>query len=88
MSCICMVIHYRLQLFSDAMAWQIAIQLVKRYFPQIMLPITITVGYIGYTIEGYLRPHRIMEHTKSVGEQREERRLEQMRQKSSEETVR
>ena len=62
-----------------AVPWQIAIQVVKRYFPQILLPITITVGFIGYSIENYIRPPRqLTQQSKSISEQREERRLKEM----------
>lgn len=60
------------------MPWQIAVQVAKRYFPQAMLPITITVGFIGYTIESSLRSPRTVERSRSVAEMREERRLEEM----------
>lgn len=60
------------------MPWQIAIQLLKRYFPQVVLPIAIVVGYIGYSIETRLRPPRQVEGQKSASERREERRLEEM----------
>ena len=60
------------------MAWQIAMQVAKRYFPQVLLPITITVGFIGYSIENYIRSPQPGEKSKSVSEIREERRLSQM----------
>ena len=65
------------------MPWQIAIQIAKRYFPQVMLPITITIGFIGYSIETYWRPLKPLEgRPKSVSELREERRLREMETKS------
>lgn len=55
---------------------QLALTFVKRYFPQLMLPVTITIGFIGYSIENYLRkPVEAPERPKSVSELREERRL-------------
>ena len=67
------------ELLTAAMSWQLAIQIVKRYFPQIMLPITITVGFIGYSIENYLRPQvKPPTSSKSTSEAREERRLREM----------
>jgi len=60
------------------MSWQFAMQIVKRYFPQVLLPVTITVGFIGYSIETYIRSPPPVEKSKSVSELREERRLRQM----------
>ena len=69
------------------MVWQlgvIAVQLLSRYIPrvvpQILLPITITVGFIGYTIEGYVRSRSppALEASKSISELREERRLQEL----------
>lgn len=71
------VFSYVTQLLS-AMAWQIAVQVAKRYFPQILLPVTITVGFIGYSIETYIRPPQPAEKSKSVSEIREERRLRRL----------
>lgn len=67
---------------STSMSWQIAVRVVRRYFPQIMLPITMTIGFIGYTLESYVRPRRAVQHTPSASEQREERRLQELQQKS------
>lgn len=62
---------------------QVVLVLVKRIFPQIMLPITITVGFIGYQLEGYLRSPRpeLEADSKSVIEQRQERMLRDMDKK-------
>ena len=65
------------------MPWQLALQIAKRYFPQIMLPITITIGFIGYSIENYLRPPVAPPTTKSTSEMREERRLREMQQSTA-----
>ena len=70
----------------SAMPWQIVLQVAKRYFPQILLPITITVGFIGYSIETYIRPPQPAEKSKSVSEIREERRLRKL--DSNEENIR
>lgn len=62
-----------------AMLQQVAVTLVRRYFPQILLPITMAVGFIGYSIENYLRkPVQAGELSKSTSELREERRLKSM----------
>lgn len=56
---------------------QLAVQLIKRFVPQVMLPITITIGFIGYSIESYFRKP-VANHgseSQSVIEIREERRL-------------
>lgn len=65
------------------MPYQIAIQILKRYFPQVLLPITIVVGFIGYSIENYVRPAKAVERSKSVSEEREERRLRQMEKRGA-----
>ena len=57
----------------SAMPWQIVLQVAKRYFPQILLPITITVGFIGYSIETYIRPPQPAEKSKSVSETKDEK---------------
>ena len=54
------------------------VQFARRYFPQIMLPITITIGFIGYSIENYLRPPVAPANSKSRSEMREERRLKEL----------
>lgn len=65
------------------MYWQLATRFIKRYFPQIMLPITITVGFIGYSIENYLRPPKALPSSKSTTERREERRLKELEKTSA-----
>ena len=62
---------------------QLGLRLVRRYFPQIMLPITITVGFIGYSIENYLRPPVAPPTSKSMSELREERRLRELKSTST-----
>jgi hypothetical protein len=58
---------------------QLGLTFVKRFFPQLMLPFTITVGFIGYSIENYLRaPVKVAERPKSISELREERRLKDL----------
>ena len=60
------------------MVWQIVVGVVRAYAPWIMLPVTITVGYIGYSLEWMIRKPNL-EGPKSIQEQREERRLEEMK---------
>ncbi len=68
---------------SLARMLQAGLILVRRFFPQIMLPITITVGFIGYSIENYFRPPSLPEgKSQSVSEIREERRLRDLEKKS------
>ena len=44
-----------------------------------LLPITITIGFVGYSVETYIRPPIKPENkSKSVAERREERRLREM----------
>ena len=74
---------------TETMSWPIAtlaIRFARRYFPQIMLPITITVGFIGYSIESYFRSPVAPANTKSTSEMREERRLRELQAVESSET--
>ena len=68
------------------MYWQVAIRFVRRYFPQVMLPVTITIGFIGYSIENYLRPPVAPPTSKSTTELREERRLRELEERSTVQT--
>jgi hypothetical protein len=63
-----------------AIPWHLAVRFARRYFPQLMLPVTITVGFIGYSIENYLRPPIAPPTSKSTSEMREERRLRELQQ--------
>ena len=60
------------------MVWQLVFGAVRAYAPWIMLPVTITVGYIGYSLEWMIRKPRNLE-LKGIQEQREERRLEELK---------
>ena len=65
--------------------FQVALKFVQRFFPQILLPITITIGFIGYSMENYIRPQPAVKElpmSKSVSELRQERQLESVREKS------
>ncbi len=60
---------------------QIALRLVQRFFPQVILPITITIGFVGYSVETYIRPPKSLDQlplSQSVSEVRQERLLEDM----------
>ena len=61
------------------MVWQLVVGAVRVYAPWIMLPVTITVGYIGYSLEWMIRKPRNLEGPRSIQEQREERRLEELK---------
>lgn len=60
------------------MIWNIVMSGVRRYAPGIMLPVTITVGFIGYNLEWAVRTSKPVETVKSTQEQREERRLKEV----------
>ena len=62
----------------------VLVAFVKRFFPQVMLPVTITVGFLGYQLESYLRSPRVPSEleVKSVIERRQDRILREMDQKS------
>ena len=67
---------------------QLALRLIQRFFPQVILPITITIGFIGYSIETYARPPKTVDQlpaSLSVSEQRQERLLQDL-QKSKKDT--
>lgn len=57
------------------MVWNIILSGVRSYAPWIMLPITITVGFIGYNVEWAVRTPQLVEPPASTQERREERRL-------------
>jgi len=59
---------------------QAVLALVKRFFPQVMLPVTITFGFLGYQLESYLRSPRVLSELelKSVMERRQDRTLKEM----------
>ena len=62
---------------------QAGLILIRRAFPQIMLPITITIGFIGYSIENYFRRPQLPDAmSQSVIEIREERRLKELEDNS------
>ena len=60
------------------MPYQYALIFARRYWPQLMLPVTIPVGFFGYWLESRFRSRREVEPVPSVVEQREERRLQAM----------
>ena len=57
---------------------QYALVFARRYWPQLMLPVTIPIGFLGYWLESRFRSRREVEPVQSVVEQREERRLQAM----------
>jgi hypothetical protein len=57
------------------MSYQLIINLVRTYAPWIMLPVTITVGFIGYNMERWFRRPNYVEPPKSTEEKRQERLL-------------
>ena len=61
------------------------IRVVRAYAPWILLPVTMTIGFIGYNLESVIRRKfgRTIEQPKSIDEQREERRLREMANKES-----
>lgn len=59
------------------MVWNIIINAARVYAPWIMLPITMTIGFIGYNFENLVRRPKSIK-TQSTLERREERRLKEM----------
>lgn len=59
------------------MVYQLVINAIRVYAPWIMLPITITVGYVGYKFEGWFRKPQALEPAESVEEIRLERKLKE-----------
>ncbi len=62
------------------MVWQLIIQGVRVYAPWVLLPVTMAIGFIGYSLENVIRQRygRAIEQPKSINEQRQERRLKEM----------
>ena len=65
------------------MVYQLIVAAVRQYTPWIMLPITITVGFAGYNLEGWLRGDRRIEPNKSIEEKRHERQLVELERENS-----
>lgn len=61
------------------MVIQIILAASRAYMPWILLPITMTIGFVGSTIEWKLRGDKPIEPPKSIAEQRDERRLREMK---------
>jgi len=61
------------------MVLQIILPASRVYLPWVLLPFTMTIGFIGYTIEWKIRRNKITEAPKSIFEQREERRLRELK---------
>ncbi len=75
--------QYILSQISSKMVFQaqLALRFLQRFFPQVILPITITIGFIGYSIETYARPPKSLDQlppSQSVSERRQERLLEDL----------
>ena len=64
------------------MVWNVIINAVRVYAPWIMLPITMTIGFIGYNFENLLRGSKSLPKVESTLERREERRLKEMQSAS------
>lgn len=61
------------------MAWQLVLNAVRTYAPWVMLPITITVGFIGYNMEQWIRnPQSQSISSMSTEERRKERQLREL----------
>lgn len=60
------------------MAYQLVLNVVRQYAPWVMLPITMTVGYIGYKMEGWFRKPNSLEPPRSTEEVRHERLLKEL----------
>lgn len=61
------------------MAWQLILNAVRTYAPWVMLPITITVGFIGYNMERWIRnPQSQSISSMSTEERRKERQLREL----------
>ena len=61
------------------MVIQIILAASRSYVPWILLPITMTIGFIGSSVEWKLRGNKPIEAPKSIAEQRDERRLKEMK---------
>ena len=61
------------------MVLQIILAASRVYLPWVLLPFTMTIGFIGYTLEWKIRGNKVTEAPKSIAEQREERRLRELK---------
>ena len=60
------------------MVWTLIVSAVRAYAPWIMLPVTMTIGFIGYNFENFVRRPKSILKVESTLERREERRLKEM----------
>lgn len=61
--------------------WNLLLIAGRAYLPFLLLPITILIGTIGYTMEAYLR-NPVKERGKSVKDARDERYLKEIQNKT------
>ena len=61
------------------MVYQVIVGLVRTYAPWVMLPFTITVGYVGYKLEGWIRKPVEAGPSTSIEEKRHERQLKELK---------
>ncbi len=69
------------QSHSLAMVWWFQVfRIVRVYAPWVLLPVTMTIGFIGYNLETAARTRygKTIEQPKSIEEQRQDRRLKEM----------
>jgi len=55
--------------------WPIILTALRSYAPYVMLPITMTVGYIGYNLENWMHKN-VEKKPKSLVEERADRNLD------------
>ena len=60
------------------MVWNLIINAARVYAPWIMLPVTMTIGFIGYNFENLVRRPKSIPKVESTLERREERRLKEL----------
>jgi len=57
--------------------WPIILNALRIYTPYLLLPVTMTVGYVGYNLENWLHKN-VEKKPKSLMEQRADRNLDSL----------
>ena len=62
--------------------WALISTISRRYTPLFLLPLTVLIGLVGYSVESYLRPPKKRAKGKSIEEIRNERYLQEIENKT------
>ncbi|KAL4238969.1 hypothetical protein ACF0H5_003673 [Mactra antiquata] len=59
--------------------WNIVYAALRSYAPIVVLPVAITVGFIGYNVEGWVSDKQTEGRTMTFAEERDERKLMELK---------